>query len=275
METTIIHLPSQKKDISTKNILIYLFSLSLVLASILSQYIIHPPGIISKFSLTYGIPIAVITLFYGKDILKNSLRKTGKALDYGLAYWGVLSVVSYIAGIIMINVIATFDPAALSLLDRANPVIPTSTNWAWVMTFFSFLIIGPAEEYIFRGFVFGRLLKIFHGKHWFALAFLSSLIFAFVHLYYLLTFGITSAIIFTDIIAIGMALAIAYYASGGNLIVPALLHGAFDASGFFSIAIGSNVGTYFRIFMVGLGLILALGLIIRHYILHTPDIVIQ
>lgn len=65
------------------------------------------------------------------------------------------------------------------------------------------------------------------------LAFLSSVFFAAVHLYYALTYGVASLIPFVDIVAIGMALAITYYHSGGNLLIPALIHGVYDATGFF------------------------------------------
>ena len=96
------------------------------------------------------------------------------------------------------------------------------------------------------------------------LAFVSSILFATVHLYYAFTYGVASLIPFVDIVAIGMAFAITYYRSGGNLLIPALIHGVYDATGFLAVAISSNLGLYLRGLLIFIGIIVALTLFRRH-----------
>jgi membrane protease YdiL (CAAX protease family) len=131
------------------------------------------------------------------------------------------------------------------------------------MIAFSFLVVGPSEEYLFRGFVFGGLLNIFKGRHWLLLALLSSMFFASVHLYYAIVYGVASAIQFADLITFGMAMAATYYVSGGNLLVPAMIHGAYDATGYLGVATSSDIGAQLREVMILTGLIIAVFVFTR------------
>ena len=45
-------------------------------------------------------------------------------------------------------------------------MLEISPSAALVMVAVSFLIIGPAEEFLFRGFMFGGLLSITKGRYW-------------------------------------------------------------------------------------------------------------
>lgn len=242
----------------------YFSGLIAIILAIFSQYLMPIDGL-GRLAIVYGVPILVAGLILGEFIKKRAFKNNARALGYGLAWWGVLTALGYIITLIIITYLASTDPAALSLLDRANPAAPTSPNLAWLMVAASIFIIGPAEEYIFRGFIFGGLLRIFQNRHWLILAFVTSMLFALVHLYYLLTFGITSSIFFVNIVAISMALSIAYYISGGNLLIPALLHGFFDASGFLTIATDSNFGIFLRLAMVVVGLLMAFILVLRYF----------
>jgi membrane protease YdiL (CAAX protease family) len=126
----------------------------------------------------------------------------------------------------------------------------------------SLLIVGPAEEYLFRGFVFGGLLSLFKNHHWLVLSLVSSFFFAAAHLYYGLVYGVASAIDFTDLATFGMAMCVTYYLSGGNLLVPAVLHGAYDATGFLGVATSSQIGAVLRVLMMLVGIAVALSLFI-------------
>jgi len=121
----------------------------------------------------------------------------------------------------------------------------------------SFLVVGPAEEFLFRGFMFGGLLRITKGKNWLALAFLSSLMFAAVHVYYAVTYEAASVVAFILLVSFGFAMCIAYYWSDGNLLVLAIIHGAYDATGFLGVATTMQIGLYARGAMIALGLICA------------------
>jgi hypothetical protein len=60
-----------------------------------------------------------------------------------------------------------------------------------------------------------------------------------------------------------MAMAITYYLSGGNLIIPALIHGAFDASGFVAAGISPEIGMALRQSMIPAGVIVAFSFLGR------------
>jgi hypothetical protein len=90
----------------------------------------------------------------------------------------------------------------------------------------SFLLIGPGEELLFRGVVQGRIREAFGPVPGIALA---SAIFAAIH-YFALTGGaggrlVTIGILFLPSVVFGAA-----YELTDNLVVPSLIHGAYNAT---------------------------------------------
>jgi hypothetical protein len=231
--------------------------LLVILVSVYSQYVIPELNLISGTLLVYGVPILITALIWGRPIISKSLSHMYKALKYGLGYFGVFTVIGLSAGFLILLLLTIFDPAAINLLHKPNPVLQVSPELAWVMVAFSFLVVGPSEEYLFRGFVFGGSLNVFKSRHWLFLALISSLFFAGVHLYYAVVYGVASLVQFADLITFGMAMAATYYVSGGNLLVPAMIHGAYDATGYIGVATSSNIGAQLRELMIIIGLIVA------------------
>ncbi|HLN19230.1 MAG TPA: type II CAAX endopeptidase family protein [Patescibacteria group bacterium] len=238
--------------------------LFLILILIYSQYIFPVGGFLYRMIIIYGLPIIIASLFLGRIIAKNAFKNNSKALVQGLAYWGLFALAGYIAQIIIVNWLSGINPGSLALLDRANPRIPADPSMLWAMIPISIFIVGPAEEYIFRGFIFGGFLETFGRKYWFFWALVSSIIFAAVHLYYLTAFGIASAIFFVGIVFVGLALSITYYISKGNLLVPVLLHGIFDATGFLSVALQNDSGINFQVLLAGIGIFIAILLFLKY-----------
>jgi len=187
------------------------------------------------------------------------------AVKYGFASYGSFTGLGYIITFVIILLFIIFDPAALNILNNPNPVLNTTPENAWVMVWVSFLVVGPAEEFIFRGFIFGGLLNVVGNRHWISLAFLSSILFAAAHLYYTLEYGLVSIIMFTQLVAFGMAMAAAYYLSNGNLLIPSFIHGLFDATGFLTVAISLDFGATLRLqlFYVSLAMF---GAVLMHWL---------
>jgi hypothetical protein len=235
----------------------FVAGLLVILVSGYSQYAISGLNLVSGTLLVYGLPILVTSLIWGRMIISKALRHIYTALRYGLGYFGVFTILGFSAGLLIVFLSTVFDPAATNLLHKANPVLQVSPELAWLMVAFSLLVVGPSEEYLFRGFVFGGLVNIFKGRHWLVLAFVSSIFFAGVHLYYVVVYGVASLVQFVDLIMFGMAMAATYYVSGGNLLVPAIIHGAYDASGYLGVATSSDIGAQFRELMMFIGLIVA------------------
>lgn len=170
----------------------YLFGLLIIFASAYSQYLIKGFGPLLALLVVYGIPIWVASYLFGSAIIRRSFRHTYTALKFGLGLFGVFTLLGTAAAAGIFSIIFMFDPKALNLLHHPNPVLHVPPEFAWVMVWLSLILVGPAEEYIFRGFIYGGLLVLFKDRHWLSLAFFSSILFAAAHLYYALVYGIAS-----------------------------------------------------------------------------------
>jgi hypothetical protein len=95
--------------------------------------------------------------------------------------------------------------------------------------------------------------------------------FTAVHAYYAVTYEIASAIPFITITAFGIAMAITYYWSRGNIIIPALIHGIYNATGFLAIAVSFEVGLAARVIFLIVGAVFAIVYVTRKIRLNpTP-----
>jgi membrane protease YdiL (CAAX protease family) len=227
--------------------------------------------------IVYGIPIIATSLLWGAAIIRKSFNNTYTALKYGVALFGVFTVVGILAQILIFYVISLYDPNAINLLNRPNPVLHIPEELAWLMVWVSLFIIGPAEEYLFRGFIYGGLLSLLNGRDWFGLAFLSTIMFSAAHLYYAAVYSVASLVIFAELLAFGMAMAITYYISKGNLIIPAIIHGVYDAVGYLGVATSSSIGIFLRSSMTTIGLLVAASMLVykirkRERFLQFPNV---
>jgi membrane protease YdiL (CAAX protease family) len=237
--------------------ILYAVGIVVIFLAVYSQYFIHL-GSVTGYLVVYGIPIAVVSLFFGKEILGRAAKNNKNAFKWGLSLFGALTVVAFVLIIVVLAIILQVDPKAVDLLNKPNPVLNVPPNVAWVLIAVSFLVVGPAEEYLFRGFMYGGLLNITKGKHWLPLAIISSLMFASVHAYYAVTYGIASSVAFIDLVAFGVAMCITYYWTGGNILVPAFIHGLYDATGFLTVATTTTVGTIARLILMAVGIAFAI-----------------
>ncbi len=224
----------------------YLIGIVIIFASAYGQYLVSGLSLVLGAFFVYGASIIVIALLYRAPVASRAFRHTGLALKLGLGYFGLFTVLGTAAAFIVTALLLDIDPTALSLLQKPVPVLDVPPRLAWIMVGASVVIVGPCEEYIFRGFVFGGLLSLFGERRWLLMAFVSSLLFAVVHLYYALVYGVAALIPFISILSIGMALAITYYKTRGNLFIPALIHGIYDATGFLAVAVSTQVGARMR-----------------------------
>jgi len=179
--------------------------------------------------IVYGLPVIAFALLIGPASLRDWKELMGTAAWQGLRFYGLLSLLALLVFIVLYAVYGAFDPSALPLLNRPNPVLQEASGNPWLFVGFSF-VAGAFEETIFRGFMFGYWRG--RGGSWFVPATWTSVVFAGVHLYYGTTYGAAAPLIFPSLFLLGFAMAATYRFSGGNLVVPALLHGAHDAAAF-------------------------------------------
>ena len=119
---------------------------------------------------------------------------------------------------------------------EANPAV------ALVFLPLSVFVVGPAEEFLYRGIIQTRLAEAFDT--WSAVA-VASLIFAVVHIFaYLDPANVpgTLVTIFLLLLPLGAILGVVYEYTG-NLVVPALAHGIYNAITF-GFAYADVVGTF-------------------------------
>lgn len=89
----------------------------------------------------------------------------------------------------------------------------------------AFLIIGPGEEYLFRGIVQGRLREVFSAPVAIAIA---SVIFGAAHLASI-SGPLTGSLVYVGIVALlAVVLGVSYEATD-NVLVPSFIHGAYNA----------------------------------------------
>jgi len=238
----------------------YTVGLFVIFAAAYSQYFINIPGIVSGFAYVYVLPIvATLLIPWSRKMIRRFFVNTAHAVWVGIVSFSAWSLVGYILSALVFYALLYFNPSSLNLLSRPNPVVNVPPQFALVMIGASILFVGPFEEYIFRGFVFGGLLSILHRRHWIFLAVLSSLLFASAHLYYGVVYQAASLTIFVDLFAFGMGMSFIYYFSGGNLFIPAVLHGLYDAAGFASVVLSSSYEVNLKLGLILLGFIFAIA----------------
>ncbi len=248
----------------------YATAVVVLVAAVVSQYVLPPlwpasravyGNLAGDVAVVYGLPIVAFALLVGVGPLRAWRQALGRATVEGLRWYGGLSLLALAVTIALGVVYEVVDPSALQLLDKPNPALEAAVGNPWFFVGFSFAI-GAFEETIFRGWVYG----FWEGRtaRWTTPALLTSLLFAGVHIYYGTTYGAAAPLIFPSLFLIGLAFAATYHASGGNLVVVALLHGATDATAYLTlVSYGAGVGLHYGLVLVG-------GLVALLYYVQRP-----
>ncbi|WP_458186788.1 CPBP family intramembrane glutamic endopeptidase [Haladaptatus sp. NG-WS-4] len=190
--------------------------------------VLEQPSLLVAVSVVMGQGVA-----FGLFALAY-LRYTGRGFEYidvrlptlSDLGWTVGGFVVFYGGLIAVSlVLATFGiqsaQSELTTLGEQDPRV------FLLLIPLSFLLIGPGEELLYRGVVQERLRESF-GR-WPAIA-LASLIFAFVHVFSLQGAG---KLVYLSILFVLSPILGAAYEYTRNLLVPVLIHGAFNAIQFF------------------------------------------
>ncbi|MFD1512360.1 CPBP family intramembrane glutamic endopeptidase [Halomarina rubra] len=178
-----------------------------------------------------GVGLAVVGVLY--------LRYSGYGLSFvGFRFptlrdvaWTVGGFVAMVAVLLAAASVLQAISSALGVETAENSIVQTASEDPTVLFLLipaAFLIIGPSEELLFRGIIQGRLREVFGPL---AGILIASTIFGFAHL---TAFAATAGSIASVLIPIGgltaVSLVLGYtYEKTDNLVVPALIHGAYDA----------------------------------------------
>ena len=210
-------------------------------------------------ALVYVLPVAAFAVLLGVGPLRRWRSNLPRSAATGLGWYGAMGLLALVVTVALAVAYDVVDPAALKLLERPNPALQAAAGDPWFFVGFSF-VVGAFEETIFRGWVFG----FWDGRtvSWTVPACLSSALFAAVHLYYGVTYGPAAPLIFPTLFLLGLAFAATYHYSGGNLVVPAALHGANDAAAYLTIvSVAAGTGLHWALVLGGavVGLVYYLG----------------
>ncbi|HLM91046.1 MAG TPA: CPBP family intramembrane glutamic endopeptidase [Thermoplasmata archaeon] len=246
----------------------YALSVGITVFVIASQYFVPElvpatrvvyGSLLGDLLVVYGVPIVTFLALVGPGPLKHWNQRMGLATLEGLQWYGIASLAGLLVVILLTVVYLVVDPGALALLERTNPALQQAVGDPWFFVALSFGV-GAIEETIFRGWIFG--FWVARGGSWLVPAVWTSALFAAVHLYYGTTYGAAAPLIFPTLFFAGFGFAGAFRASGGNLVVIALLHGLFDASAYLTL-INLDVGASVRYGVILVGLVVALLVYLR------------
>lgn len=216
--------------------------------------------LLGDLAIVYGVPIVAFLALVGTRPLRNWSARMPSASVEGLRWFGIFSLLALLLSIALLIAYTVVDPSSVQQLSKSVPVVQGATGdpWFWIALSFA---VGAIEETIFRGWVFGYWLDRAPTR-WRGAAFGTSLLFAGVHLYYWTTYGVIAPEPLLMLTLLAMAFAWAMALSGGNLVVIALLHGAFDAISFSSI-LNLDAAAALHYGLVLLGLIVAAAVALR------------
>lgn len=223
--------------------------------------------------LTYGpylvgsaillVVIATLTAFGIQVTEHPTLRLViGTVVLQGVTFWGVAIAYLYVrdlgsefaafkaptardATVTLVGTVAIFGLlamtsaaiSALGLESAQNQIMETGQQnpTAFLLLIpLSFLVVGPGEELLYRGLVQGTLRESLHPTRAIVLA---SVLFASIHLFSLSGEGKLVYIGIAFILALVLGAAYEYT---GNLTVPAVIHGTYNAVQFGIAYLGST-----------------------------------
>jgi len=172
-------------------------------------------------SLGYGLVALVYlrTKGLGADFLGLRMPTVRDLIWAGAGY--ALTMVLYVAIAVGIR-LSGLQPAQ----NRIQDVVGGDPTLVLLLVPLSILLIGPGEELLFRGLVQGRLRQTFGPAIAIGLA---TFVFAIIH-YPSLSGSATGQLIYVAIISVpGLIFGVAYEYTD-NLVVPALIHGLYNAT---------------------------------------------
>ncbi|MGB9932635.1 lysostaphin resistance A-like protein [Haloarcula amylolytica] len=142
----------------------------------------------------------------------------------------VLGYASAMGGLVVVAVIITMLVSMFGIEPAANQAAEIGMENPEVLLLLipaSFLLIGPGEELLFRGVVQGRIRDYFGPIAGVAIA---SVIFAGIHYPALSGGSVTGKLVSVSALLIPALILGATYEYTDNIVVPSLIHGAYNAT---------------------------------------------
>ena len=182
-------------------------------------------GIVLSLALATGVGFGGVALAY--------LRYRGRGIDYvGVAVPSLREVAYVVGGYVAsfaLLILASIVLTATSTEAAPNTVAETGMQNPEILLFLipaSFLLIGPGEELLYRGVVQNRLSEALPAP---AAIVLASLIFASIH-FFSLAGAPRARLVSISVLVLPTLVFGTLYELTDNIVVPALIHGAYNAT---------------------------------------------
>ncbi|AAV45401.1 hypothetical protein BDK61_1404 [Haloarcula quadrata] len=190
-----------------------------------------------------GCPVIAYTYIKLRPVIRAKLREVfSYAPDTGAFSIGisvpslrevgivVLGYASAMGGLVVVAVVITALVSMFGIEPATNQAAETGMENPDVLLLLipaSFLLIGPGEELLFRGVVQGRIRDYFGPISGVAIA---SVIFAGIHYPALSGGSVTGKLVAVSALLIPSLILGTTYEYTDNIIVPSLIHGAYNAT---------------------------------------------
>ncbi|WP_435196426.1 CPBP family intramembrane glutamic endopeptidase [Natronomonas sp. EA1] len=194
--------------------------------NIRDQLVLLYPTTVILQGLGFGLTVAAF--LYATERTGLVKARLPSLSDLGLTVLGTIALIATLAGV---NVVFT----VLGVEAASNQIVEIGAQNPEIMLYMiplAFLVIGPGEELLFRGAIQGIMRESYAAV---PAIVLSSALFAVAHVTALTTPSLAAK---TATIAALFALSLilgALYEYTENLVVPSLVHGAYDAILFVAI----------------------------------------
>lgn len=246
---------------------LYFLALVYMLALFVAQDFLVQKNMVSPTLAVYILAVFILLLppsiIMGKPILKHAFSNNRRALAVGLVAFSIGIILRNIIGKTILAFLVANYPQIAEAVQKPGPTIHNYPLFAVILIFV--LVVGPVEEYMFRGLIFGGALESFGKKHWLLLASLSSLLFALAHTNYIRGYEIAFIYYLPILFVHGMVFSLTYYLSGGNLFIIAILHGLYNSTSSINALTHSSLGSWIQYSILMSGLLIFLYFSSEYY----------
>lgn len=92
----------------------YIIGAVVIVAAVAAPYFVPLSGVLG-YLVVYGLPIVVVSLFFGRQLLSRAAKNNKDAFRYGLGFFSSFYLVGVIASAVALMIILQFDASATSL----------------------------------------------------------------------------------------------------------------------------------------------------------------
>ncbi len=174
--------------------------------------------------------------YYGRTVREFVPTRVPSLSDIGVIVAGWLGSLGLL--LLVANLVLTVSDTAPAQ-NQAAQTVAENPEFVPFLLPFVFLLNGPGEEFLFRGIIQGRFREDFSAP---AAIVLATLMFAPIHVFSFVGASPQAALLTISLLTVPSLVFGAIYEYTDNFVVPALVHGLYNATLFGSVYLTNVVG---------------------------------